>query len=110
MLYLDETLIINWSNVNLSENKKQFSPFYQLEDTVVIEKLCLLIDLVVVTECPSGSHGYKCLEDCQCQNGALCDPVNGACSCTAGWQGTFCEQGEEYQKRNTCVVKRFQLI
>ena len=40
MLYVTETLIVNWSNVNLSENKKQVSPFYQLEDTVVIEKLC----------------------------------------------------------------------
>ena len=28
-----------------------------------------------------------------CQNGASCDPVSGACSCTAGWQGVFCEQG-----------------
>lgn len=58
--------------------------------------LCLLIDLVVLTECPLGKFGYKCQENCQCQNGALCDPVNGACSCTAGWQGTFCEQGEQY--------------
>ena len=94
MLYVTETLIVNWSNVNLSENKKQVSAFTNLKILLSLKKLCLLIDLVVVTECPSGSHGYECLEDCQCQNGALCDPVNGACSCAAGWQGTFCEQGE----------------
>ena len=53
----------------------------------------LLIDLPVLTECPAGSYGHKCLETCKCQNGASCDPVIGTCHCMAGWQGTFCEQG-----------------
>lgn len=44
-------------------------------------------------ECPEGSFGPGCESSCQCQNGAACDHVSGACTCTAGWTGTFCEKG-----------------
>lgn len=43
--------------------------------------------------CPEGSFGPSCESSCQCQNGAACDHVSGACTCTAGWTGTFCERG-----------------
>lgn len=43
--------------------------------------------------CPEGSFGPGCESSCQCQNGAACDHVSGACTCTAGWTGTFCERG-----------------
>ena len=49
--------------------------------------------LILLTECPTGKYGYNCQQSCICQNGASCDPVSGACSCAAGWQGVFCEQG-----------------
>lgn len=44
--------------------------------------------------CPEGSFGPSCKHSCQCQNGAACDHVSGACTCSAGWTGTFCEKGD----------------
>ncbi|KAB1277725.1 Multiple epidermal growth factor-like domains protein 11 [Camelus dromedarius] len=29
---------------------------------------------------------------CQCQNGALCNPITGACVCAAGFRGWRCEE------------------
>lgn len=43
--------------------------------------------------CPRGTFGPSCESSCQCQNGAACDPVSGACDCAAGWTGIFCEKG-----------------
>ena len=42
--------------------------------------------------CPSGLHGLDCIQDCLCQNGAMCDPQTGSCTCSVGWRGLVCDQ------------------
>lgn len=44
------------------------------------------------TACPFGFFGLNCSRECHCQNGGVCDPLDGHCSCTPGWMGTFCQQ------------------
>jgi len=46
--------------------------------------------VVSLTECPEGSYGNNCQQQCRCMNGADCDHVTGSCWCTSGWTGTFC--------------------
>ncbi|KAL0168008.1 hypothetical protein M9458_036230, partial [Cirrhinus mrigala] len=41
--------------------------------------------------CESGHWGPHCSNRCQCKNGALCNPITGACVCTDGYQGWRCE-------------------
>lgn len=50
--------------------------------------MCLLV------ECVNGSYGQGCAQQCQCQNGALCDHVSGACTCSPGYAGTHCEKSK----------------
>lgn len=47
-----------------------------------------------VSGCPQGRFGPGCEQRCQCEHGGACDHVSGACTCPAGWRGTFCERGE----------------
>ncbi|XP_015425995.1 PREDICTED: multiple epidermal growth factor-like domains protein 6 [Myotis davidii] len=42
--------------------------------------------------CPQGHFGPGCGRRCQCEHGGACDHVSGACTCPAGWRGTFCER------------------
>ncbi|KAG7226079.1 hypothetical protein INR49_018689 [Caranx melampygus] len=48
--------------------------------------------------CANGTYGPGCVQQCQCQNGADCDHVSGACTCSPGYAGTFCEKGPEAEK------------
>ncbi|GBN83327.1 Multiple epidermal growth factor-like domains protein 6, partial [Araneus ventricosus] len=41
--------------------------------------------------CPAGKYGENCQQECQCENGAACDHISGACTCGPGWRGTFCQ-------------------
>ncbi len=41
-------------------------------------------------ECPQGTFGANCAENCNCQNGAQCDHVTGVCICV-GYTGARCE-------------------
>lgn len=43
-------------------------------------------------ECPSDKYGLDCKSQCNCENGATCDRINGACHCSAGWSGPKCSQ------------------
>lgn len=42
--------------------------------------------------CESDYWGPHCSNRCQCQNGAKCNPITGACVCTDGYQGWRCEE------------------
>ena len=46
------------------------------------------------TECPGGSYGQNCSEECECRNGASCDPITGECTCTSGWLGERCDRSK----------------
>ena len=48
----------------------------------------------LVSECPEGRYGPGCTFNCDCANGATCDPKSGACNCIDQWIGSTCEQGE----------------
>jgi len=43
-----------------------------------------------ITVCPEGTFGDNCEQECQCQNGANCNHVDGTCVCSAGYMGTTC--------------------
>lgn len=51
-----------------------------------------IFNALLWTGCPLGKWGRNCEMDCECQNGATCDPFNGDCMCTRGWIGTYCDQ------------------
>ena len=44
--------------------------------------------------CTTNTFGQDCTQQCQCQNGASCNAVNGSCTCTAGYTGVNCEVGK----------------
>lgn len=48
--------------------------------------------LSVPAGCESDYWGPHCSNRCQCQNGAKCNPITGACVCTDGYQGWRCEE------------------
>ncbi|KAK4820737.1 hypothetical protein QYF61_004418, partial [Mycteria americana] len=43
-------------------------------------------------ECPIGTYGFQCTQRCDCQNGAKCYHVNGACMCDPGFKGIYCQE------------------
>lgn len=43
-------------------------------------------------ECDARYYGPGCESKCDCQNGAACDHVSGACTCTEGWRGLSCDK------------------
>ena len=53
-----------------------------------------IILLFITTACPKGLFGPFCQEVCTCENGGDCDPVYGACNCTAGYEGVNCTDSE----------------
>uniref|UniRef100_A0A8C6Y139 EGF-like domain-containing protein n=1 Tax=Naja naja TaxID=35670 RepID=A0A8C6Y139_NAJNA len=42
--------------------------------------------------CSAGTWGAGCNQTCLCANGATCEPIDGGCTCVAGWQGSQCTQ------------------
>ena len=42
--------------------------------------------------CADGFYGPGCESKCECSNGAACDHVSGACTCTEGWRGRICDK------------------
>lgn len=44
------------------------------------------------TPCSEGTWGPGCNATCHCANGAKCNPADGSCTCTAGWQRAHCDQ------------------
>ena len=45
-----------------------------------------------ITVCPEGMFGDNCGQECQCQNGASCNHVDGTCICSAGYMGITCSE------------------
>ncbi|ETE62786.1 Multiple epidermal growth factor-like domains protein 11, partial [Ophiophagus hannah] len=41
--------------------------------------------------CDQDHWGPHCSNPCQCRNGALCNPITGACVCAPGYKGWRCE-------------------
>ncbi|TRY89679.1 hypothetical protein DNTS_011616 [Danionella cerebrum] len=66
------------------------SPVRPAEGTVCVSPDTL--DNGDAIECPEGLYGVQCRQVCECEKGAVCDPVNGACHCTAGRVGEHCEK------------------
>ena len=58
-------------------------------EDIVNVYFCLLL---YFKACPEGRYGSQCLMQCNCENGATCNPVNGQCNCSAGWTGQTCNQ------------------
>jgi len=46
---------------------------------------------VVDAGCAAGRYGPNCSLQCDCENGASCDPVSGKCHCRLGWIGPRCD-------------------
>ena len=61
---------------------------------IVIETVYWL-GVSVGLACPPNRYGFQCLLQCRCENGALCDPMDGSCKCKEGFRGTVCDQGEK---------------
>ena len=69
----------------------------ELSDACVFSMPSRLLNWVmfIFSACPEGSWGAGCSQACSCVvSQGLCDPVNGSCSCYAGWMGTDCDTGE----------------
>ena len=70
----------------------------------------LMIKLYIThfyTECPAGSYGSGCLQNCTCvpeQESSPCDHIDGTCHCLPGYNGSNCELGSPTHKA-TCHVK-----
>ena len=79
-------------------------------------RACVLCRLVwplyrlFCAECPQGMYGFECGQTCQCDNGAACDHVTGACTCTPGWQGALCNQGKAFDACDYCRRENFVLV
>lgn len=58
--------------------------------------VCLMPLVSVPAGCESDFWGPHCSNRCQCQNGAKCNPITGACVCTDGYQGWRCEEPCEH--------------
>ena len=56
------------------------------------------------TACATGVFGAGCNSPCLCQNGAQCNHITGACTCTAGWQGSTCAAGRELYIRHSVML------
>lgn len=72
--------------------------FFGLAFFLVGQSRDCVMCMLQFTECMNGTYGRGCAQLCQCENGALCDHVSGACTCSPGYTGTFCE------KSKPCVV------
>ena len=50
-----------------------------------------LIVFFSILVCPTGTYGQDCSMTCKCKNSAACNPVDGTCTCTAGYTGAICD-------------------
>ncbi|KAI8506426.1 Endothelial cell-specific molecule 1 [Branchiostoma belcheri] len=60
-------------------------------DSAAVKHLHRFSAAVNPVGCVRGRYGPFCDKICICENGARCHGFNGACKCTAGWQGVACD-------------------
>ncbi len=64
-----------------------------LDNSYLTDRECNILNHCnYATVCEEGLFGEDCAEVCSCLNGGACDPVDGSCNCTAGYEGTNCAQ------------------
>ncbi|XP_053386927.1 uncharacterized protein LOC123542089 isoform X2 [Mercenaria mercenaria] len=59
----------------------------------------------ICTDCDIWKYGHDCKSNCTCNisKSEYCDPVNGVCTCKAGWNGVNCENDiDECKQENIC--------
>ncbi|XP_011498129.1 PREDICTED: multiple epidermal growth factor-like domains protein 10 [Ceratosolen solmsi marchali] len=73
------------SGVCTAPNECTCDPGYQGQDCAYdVMNVCL-------KECPQGTWGQGCKNECNCIRDMSCNPVNGKCKCPPGWMGSRCE-------------------
>lgn len=86
------TWIFSSSPVTLQRIREIFLPALQPalhEDS--LKPSPILCDHRCRDECPVGTYGPQCAHKCDCQNGAKCYHINGACLCNEGFKGPSCQ-------------------
>ena len=74
------------------------------------------LPIYVVIACEDMHYGHGCANLCTCNttNTALCDNVDGSCTCKAGWEGNTCNDDinecEASVKYVTCNDDRLECI
>lgn len=77
----DDFFFLQWKWLSTWKNKGLLSVFSRLHNII----FCYF------AACDDNHWGSDCRQQCKCENGALCDPVKGACQCPAGYIGRHCE-------------------
>ncbi|CAC5415249.1 unnamed protein product [Mytilus coruscus] len=54
-------------------------------------------------ECPSGHFGVNCTEQCDCPYNAVCNPIDGTCSCPIGYFSPKCEETNQTESSHLTV-------
>jgi hypothetical protein len=58
------------------------------------DRVCMKRLAVFLLACKSGFYGRDCKKSCDCQPSAVsCDGVTGICTCSKGFKGKQCDQG-----------------
>lgn len=53
----------------------------------------ILMFPIIHSACERGHYGEGCVQICDCEDGAQCDPVSGRCLCSSGKTGPRCDIG-----------------
>ncbi|XP_070549965.1 multiple epidermal growth factor-like domains protein 11 [Ptychodera flava] len=69
---------------------------YYKENPTVIESPCI--------ECQDGHYGKDCSYHCLCQNGGICNKIDGSCQCLPSHYGTRCDFPCPCDNGGTCNV------
>lgn len=85
-----------------SQEVKKFCKYFERGPQQYLILLLQFSCFHFTTACPFGFFGLNCSRECHCQNGGVCDTLDGHCTCTPGWMGTLCQE-RKYIFINTTV-------